>query len=220
MKTQVNAGPEDFGTGQSVAAATAAAALPVIVEATGGISPATVVATEAPPVTAAAQGEPTPEPTAPDDSVVAPAAGIPTDLDLPTLGVHADVLPVGINDGQLEVPDNPADVGWWTGSVAAGSPTGATIIDGHVDSAEFGVGALYRLTDLAVGDLVQVRVTGGGTVTYQVNERRSYDKESGLPAGIFSTDGTHRLVLITCGGTFDSTTGSYESNVAVFANPV
>ena len=62
-------------------------------------------------------------------------------------------------------------------------------------------------------------VAGGGIVTYQVNERRTYDKAIGLPAAIFGTDGAPRLVLITCGGAFDKTTLSYESNIAVFASP-
>ena len=211
----------DFGTDQ--ADATTAISEPVDIQATGGIGPAAahpVIAAIPDPATA--QPEPAVDavPDASPESVPAPVAGIPTGLDLPTLGVHAVVHPVGMSDGQLEVPTNPADVGWWSGSVAAGSPTGATIIDGHVDSAEYGVGALYRLTDLAVGDHIQVTVVGGGTIAYQVNERRTYDKHTGLPPGIFSTDGTHRLALITCGGTFDSTTGSYESNVVVFASPI
>jgi heterodisulfide reductase subunit A-like polyferredoxin len=90
------------------------------------------------------------------------------------------------------------------------------VIDGHVDSAEFGAGALYRLADLTIGDTIRA---GGGIVTYQVNERRTYDKATGLPAAIFGTDGAPRLVLITCVGAFDETTLSYESNVAVFASP-
>ena len=87
------------------------------------------------------------------------------------------------------------------------------------DSAEFGAGALYRLTDLTIDDTIRVTVAGGGIVTYQVNERRIYDKAIGLPAAIFGTDGAPRLVPITCGGAFDKATPSYESNIAVFASP-
>lgn len=211
-------GVDDFGSDQS-AAAPPVAGQQVDIKATGGISP--VAGTAA----AQAESDPSeidtaPAATTPAAKAAVPAAGIPISLSLPSLGVQADVHPIGINDGVLEVPTDPADVGWWTGSVAAGSSSGATIIDGHVDSAEYGIGALYRLTELGVGDTVEVTVAGGGKVTYRVNERRSYDKESGLPAGIFSIDGAPRLVLITCGGAFDRETGSYESNVAVFANPI
>jgi len=64
-----------------------------------------------------------------------------------------------------------------------------------------------------------VTVAGGGIVTYQVNERRTYDKAIGLPAAIFGIDGALRHVLITRGGAFDKAFLSYESNIAVFASP-
>jgi hypothetical protein len=237
IRSQLPPATADFGADQL--AGTVAATPSMDIRVTGGISPATDLPADSDtPVTAvdAAESE-TPAGSAPPEtaqpgssgpdsadgaisSVTQPAAGIPTGLDMPTLGVHADVRPVAITAGGLDVPTDPTDVGRWTGSVAAGSAAGATVIDGHVDSAELGVGALYRLTDLTVGDTVQLTVAGGGTVSYRVDERRSYDKAEGLPAAIFGTDGAPRLVLITCGGTFDKTTGSYESNVAVFANPV
>ncbi len=230
IRSLLPSAPADFGADQPAAAVTTGPSTDIRV--TGGIGPATdlpagpvdsVATTESEP--SAAQPVPTGTASAqgagdgPANALQEPAAGIPTAVDLPTLGVHADVLPVGITAGELDVPTDPTDVGWWTGSVAAGSPAGATVIDGHVDSAELGVGALYRLTDLAIGDTISVTVAGGGTITYRVNERRSYNKSEGLPAAIFGIDGAPRLVLITCGGTFDKATGSYESNVAVFASP-
>jgi hypothetical protein len=229
---------EDFGGDQSSSAAPII--MPSDIRVTGGIGPATdlpaasgdPVTAPDDPVTATGAGEPAAgQPDSPGSGGAGPAAGnavdeppalaagIPTALELPSLGVHAEVLPVGITAGQLDVPTDPADVGWWTGSVVAGSPAGATVIDGHVDSAELGAGALYRLTDLAIADTIRVTVAGGGTVTYRVDERRTYDKTNSLPAAIFGTDGAPRLVLITCGGAFDTATLSYESNVAVFASP-
>jgi len=233
VQSQLTTAPDDFGTDQSVAAAPGVP--PSDIRVSGGIGPAIDLPVAADdPATAAATSDSEAAAAQPDPSTSGEAdtasgraaddpaaliAGIPIGVELPTLGVRADVFPVGITAGQLDVPTDPADVGWWTGSVAAGSPAGATIIDGHVDSAELGAGALYRLTDLTIGDPVRVTVAGGGIVTYQVNERRTYDKTTGLPAAIFGTDGAPRLVLITCGGAFDQTTLSYESNVAVFATP-
>ena len=36
---------------------------------------------------------------------------------------------------------------------------------------------------------------------------------------MFARDGAERLVLITCGGEFDSRAGSYEDNVIAYAEP-
>ncbi len=148
-----------------------------------------------------------------------PVAGVPVRLELPSLKVTADIHPVGVTNGELDVPENPLDVGWWTGGVVAGSATGATVIDGHVDSAELGRGALYRLSELGDGDEVRMTVAGGGTIGYRVDGRRSYVKTDGLPPELFDSSGPPRLVLITCGGSFDRSAGSYRDNIVVFASP-
>ena len=44
-------------------------------------------------------------------------------------------------------------------------------------------------------------------------------KES-LPADVYSLRGRPRLVLVTCGGPFDSAIGHYRDNVVVTAVPV
>jgi ribosomal protein S18 acetylase RimI-like enzyme len=164
VQSQLTTAPDDFGTDQSVAAAPGVP--PSDIRVSGGIGPAIDLPVAADdPATAAATSDSEAAAAQPDPSTSGEAdtasgraaddpaaliAGIPIGVELPTLGVRADVFPVGITAGQLDVPTDPADVGWWTGSVAAGSPAGATIIDGHVDSAELGAGALYRLTDLTI----------------------------------------------------------------------
>jgi len=148
---------------------------------------------------------------------VHPAA--PTDLQIPGLGLTATIRPVSSVAGTLQVPPNPRDVGWWTGSVLAGSPAGTTVIDGHVDSAALGLGIFYHLQDLQPGDPVVLTLTTGKHVTYRVQARRTYPKTTGLPAELFTPSGPARLALITCGGTFDSTAKSYNDNIVVLATP-
>lgn len=152
---------------------------------------------------------------APDQIV--PAA--PVALALPTLGVHAVVHQVQTTGGVLGVPDDPATVGWWTGSVPAGSAQGSTVIDGHVDSATAGIGALFYLSHLQAGDAAVLCTAAGDEITYRVDARHVYAKHQGLPADLFATTGAPRLVLITCGGPFDTTTRSYEDNIVVLASP-
>ncbi len=133
--------------------------------------------------------------------------------------MRADIQPVGSTDGVLTVPDDPAQVGWWAGSVLVGSGRGSVVLDGHIDSATRGVGALWKLDELSTGNTVQVRTVSGRLVTYQVRARRVYRKTGGLPATMFSRTGPEQLVLISCGGPFDDTTRSYLDNVVVYATP-
>jgi hypothetical protein len=140
-------------------------------------------------------------------------------LIVPVLQVQAPVEPVDDHEGQLELPDNPAEVGWWTGSALPGSSSGTVVMAGHVDSAAAGPGALFRLTTLRPGDNVIVVLRDRRQLTYTINARRIYHKITGLPAELFAQEGPARLVLISCGGPFDKTTRSYRDNIVVFAVP-
>ena len=146
-------------------------------------------------------------------------SGVPRQLVLPSLGVTADIVRVDSVAGVLQVPDDISTVGWWQNSVPAGSLTGTTVIDGHIDSAAAGEGALFHLANLGPGDHVQVRTATGRTLTYQVQARRVYVKADGLPAELFNQQGPARLVIISCGGPFDATIHSYEDNIAIYATP-
>ena len=48
---------------------------------------------------------------------------------------------------------------------------------------------------------------------------RSMRKEA-LPGDVYSLRGRARLVLVTCGGPFNRTTGHYRDNIVVTAVPV
>jgi hypothetical protein len=165
---------------------------------------------------------PTSRPAGRASRTATPARGLPAApalLTIPALQVRAEVVPVGVTGGILDVPAAPAQVGWWSASARAGSATGSVVIDGHVDSAATGPGALFRLADLNLGDRLVVTTTTAARRSYLVTGRRVYLKTDGLPADLFATDGSPRLVLITCGGPFDRAAGSYLDNIVVFAAP-
>lgn len=143
-----------------------------------------------------------------------------TVLSFPALGIQAPVETVTVNRGVLDVPDNPSHVGWWSGSALPGSAAGTVVVDGHVDSASYGRGALFGLSDLWAGDRVTIRSPGSTPVDYQVVARQVYVKSQGLPADLWTRGGAPRLVLVSCGGPFDEKTLSYDDNVVVFAVPV
>lgn len=141
-------------------------------------------------------------------------------LELPRFAVSAQVEPVSVDaKGSLGVPEHPDVLGWWRSGARPGSGRGAVVVAGHVDSARYGLGVFAKLTELDPGDAVEVVTGSGQTSRYVVSGRRLYPKAA-LPAGeIFDQRGAERLVLITCGGSFDEQLRTYSHNVVVYAAP-
>ena len=146
-------------------------------------------------------------------------AAPPNSLTIADLGVvNARIIAVSAHDGNLDVPANPQVLGWWSGGALPGARSGSVVIDGHVDSARLGRGALFHLGSVPMGSRVLLTTSNGRRVSYRVVGRRVYDKRS-LPADVFATGGPPRLVLITCGGPFNKATRHYRDNVVVYAVP-
>lgn len=144
----------------------------------------------------------------------------PVRLRIPVLHVDAPVLAVATGPaGDLGVPDDPRVVGWWAAGGAPGHPGAAGVLDGHVDSAAHGPGALFHLAALVPGDVLAVVTARGAVVTYAVREVHRFPKTA-FRADLLAPGGAPRLVVVTCGGVFDRATRNYEDNVVVVAFPV
>jgi hypothetical protein len=144
----------------------------------------------------------------------------PTRLTFPGLGITTSVVPVGVDDvGNLAIPDNPQLLGWWQDGAAPGGGAGATVIDGHLDSYQYGIGFLVNLRRLQPGDQVVLDGNSGARTDWTVTSATLYPRDA-LPADqLFSRNGPPRLVLITCGGVFDRISRSYSDNLVVTAFP-
>jgi hypothetical protein len=193
--------------------------------AAAGFPPSSFGATSAPPAASSSSRESTARPDrlgttrTPGRPTAAASLGDPVTLAIPALHLVAWVQQVASAGGDLPVPADPHLVGWWTGSARPGAPEGSVVMDGHIDSAREGPGALFYLTDLGTGDVLVVTTTRG-QVSYRVIGRRVYAKATGLPPDLFQATPAPRLVLISCGGPFDRRTRSYQENLVVFAVPV
>ncbi|GAA4446012.1 class F sortase [Phytohabitans houttuyneae] len=158
---------------------------------------------------------------APSAERVPPRRLPPERLAIPAIGVDATVRATGVDraTGELDVPPSVDTVGWYRFGPDLASGAGSIVIAGHVDSAEEGEGAFFRLRELRAGDTVMVRGAGGAERVYTVDSRRVYAKSSAPLDRLFARDGPPRLTLITCGGAFDRETGHYRDNVVVTATP-
>lgn len=144
---------------------------------------------------------------------------VPGTIQLPS-GDTAPVEPVQTVQGVLQVPTDIEQVGWWDGSAHAGDPFGSTVIAGHVDSREQGLGFFAELLLIQVGDLIALR-SDTDTLNYRVVSSTLIDKEALATDGVaFDQRGPHRLVLITCSGQWHPELRSYDSNLVVVADPL
>lgn len=147
-------------------------------------------------------------------------AAPPTSITIARIGVRMPVLGVGVaSDGQMALPPNPANVGWYSYGPRPGDSTGATVLAAHIDTPRHGIGPLARLGELRQGDLITVE-SRGAFRRYVISSTRQLEKTSLDLTSLFARTGPPRLHLITCGGDFDQTTRHYEKNVVVLAFPV
>lgn len=145
----------------------------------------------------------------------------PTKVTIPTLSISAPVEPVGVQtDQQMQIPEDISRVGWYRYGAAPGSPTGSAVLAGHVDDKEQGIGVFGSIGTLAPGDQVDVTLADGRTLTYQVLSREIFDKSSVPWDRVFDRTGPPRIVLVTCGGSFNASESSYVDNILVTAVPV
>ncbi|MGA9870301.1 MAG: class F sortase, partial [Rhodococcus sp. (in: high G+C Gram-positive bacteria)] len=155
--------------------------------------------------------------------VVAPAmptdAFAPTRVSIPSIELDEGLVDLGLTDtGEMEVPSDFDDVGWFTGGGRPGG-YGPTVLAGHVDSTT-GPAVFDRLPELAVGELVTVTDESGRVARYRIERTADYAKSEFPTAMVFGATRTDEIRLITCSGAFDAAVGSYERNVVVFGSRV
>jgi len=165
----------------------------------------------------AATGRPATAPSGMAHEVV--ARSTPVAIRIPAIGVAARVSALGLDpDATVQVPANFQEPGWFRPGPSPGQ-VGSAVILGHVDSYR-GPAVFYRLRELRAGDQVEVSLADGVVVHFVVNSVATYPKDQ-FPAGqVYGSRGYSALQLVTCGGTFDTHTRSYRSNVVVYTSLV
>jgi sortase (surface protein transpeptidase) len=94
---------------------------------------------------------------------------------------------------------------------------GPSLLAGHVDSRT-GPAVFYRLRELRGGDRIVVERSDGRTATFEVDRVEQVSKSSFPTRRVYGATPRPELRLITCGGTFDASSGHYLSNVVVYAH--
>jgi LPXTG-site transpeptidase (sortase) family protein len=137
----------------------------------------------------------------------------PGEMEIPTIGVRAPVVPVGTEaDGTMASPTGAVDVGWWNGRRPG---EGNALFAAHVNW-NGRLGSFYRLKELKPGDEIVVR-GDGKTVTYKVAWVRNFDPNMDAADILGNEAGDQIATLITCGGVFDTSIGHHTERVVARA---
>ncbi|MBQ1042686.1 class F sortase [Micromonospora sp. C32] len=162
-------------------------------------------------------GQGTPAATGPAPAPLPRSA--PTTISIPRIGVQAQIMSLGTNpDGTVQVPplDQAMKAGWYSPGASPGEAGNAVIV-GHVDSAQLGPAVFFNLGALVPGDKIVVVRQDGRAATFTVREVGSYPKTAFPAAQVYGPSAVPALRVVTCGGVFDKTAGSYLNNIVVYA---
>ena len=197
--------------------------------------PSSSEATAPEPTRAAAPARISAPPTMTSRSPASCRGGEPKRLRIPALGVDAPFERVGLDragrrdaNGSLPLgtPTDRTHAGWYAAGPRPGSGTGTVLVDGHTyrdGSAIFQEDFAGRI---ATGQLIQLRQDNGSVCSYRVTRVwREISSAQAYPRLIASQhlydfNGPERLLLATCGGTWNPSIGNYDDINVVLALPV
>ncbi len=190
-------------------------------------SPVDVIPSDAPATRTTGRTGSTPRPsttsgprtTAPTTRGLVLQRSLPTRLRIPAIGVDSSLKKIGLTDrGEIATPPLVRDshAYWLTVSPTPGQLGPATII-GHVDSAAYGPGVFFKLGDMRQRDKIYLTRADGTVAMFEVERVAEYSKSHFPTQAVYGNLDHAGLRLITCGGNFNSSIHSYESNIVVYA---
>ena len=157
-----------------------------------------------------------PVPTLPAAPPMQPAT--PRRLIIPKIGVNAPIRSVGLDRrGAIQVPpvDDPNLVGWYRYGPTPGQ-AGPAVMLGHKDTRTRSA-VFSRAHELRHGDTIEVVRMDGTVAIFTVGGVEQANKDVFPTHRVYGDAATAELRLITCGGTYDRTTGHYTDNIIVYA---
>jgi Sortase domain len=142
-------------------------------------------------------------------------ASRPRSVQIPRLRISSPLIDLGLVDGAMAVPTDPAVAGWYKLGPTPGE-LGPAVIAGHVTWNQVPA-VFFRLGELHRGDRIRVTRRDGRVAVFSVIDVRRFPKVRFPTRVVFGTIDYAGLRLITCGGTYDSSAHRYLDNIVVFA---
>ena len=143
--------------------------------------------------------------------------GLPAKLVIAKLNISAKVTYMGLTkSGDMEVPNNVHDTGWYKYGALPGNK-GSAVIAGHLDGKNGEAGVFTALDTLQKGDIISVVDTKDQNTNFTVRETRTYQQNE-KPAEVFAAHEGAQLNLITCTGAWNKDQQQFAQRLVVFAD--
>ena len=142
------------------------------------------------------------------------------------IGVDAPMtMRVVGGDGVMQNPEGPKDIAWYDFSAISGlggrpGVGGNTVVSGHVDYHDYGPAVFWDLQKLDPGDEIVIHLRDGSEYKYSVQWNRTIDPAAISWNEVVAATPQESVTMITCAGTFDSSTRSYDQRRVVWATRV
>jgi hypothetical protein len=146
-------------------------------------------------------------------------AAPPRHISIPAIGMSARVIRLGLNkDRTIQVPTDYSSAGWYRFGPRPGE-RGPAVIIGHVDNKN-GPAVFYRLRELERGDGIVIGRADRSVVRFRIDGLERWPKAEFPTQRVYGNTQGSVLRLVTCSGSFNSSTGHYVDNTIVFASRV
>lgn len=145
----------------------------------------------------------------------------PRYIIIDAIGVKARIKALDTKaSGELEVPKNIFDVGWYQSGNKPGQD-GAMLMDGHVSSPRK-AGVFKKLPNLRTGDVIKIERGDGRVFQYRVVKTKAFaaDKVDMQSTVVPITPGKSGINLITCHGKVKPGTTDFSERFVVYAEEI
>ena len=167
------------------------------------------------PVTAASLA-PSPDPS---DAPECDRGELPVHIAIADADVDHDLEYLETVDGGMQAPTGADDASWYLETSRLGED-GPMVIAGHLNWWNVPEGPFYAIADLEPGAIIEVTGADGGIYEYEVRSVAQAPSDSS-PSDVFDSVqdqlGGETLVLITCGGEWDTSIAEYNQRTVVVA---
>mgnify|MGYP001073155743 CR=1 FL=1 len=148
-----------------------------------------------------------------------PIYSFPERLKIDSLEIDIEIVSVGVDkSGYLEAPEDWGKAGWYQKSAKPGQ-TGVFLINAHYDDNYGRPAAFWKLKNINVGDKVSVLDTYGRFFDYKVIDVYYLDINDPDRVAVFEPfkKDASVMTLITCGGVWSHSHGTYDKRLVVSA---
>jgi hypothetical protein len=137
-------------------------------------------------------------------------------LVVPKLYINTPIEPVGVTaNGEMATSQSLQRVAWYKDGGKPGAQ-GSVVLAGHYGGPQE-VGIFRTMDKLESGDSLEVRSKDGSSIKYTVYKKATYNAGDVPLQELFNKSDGKYLNLITCVGSWNSATNSYDKRLIVYA---